>query len=379
MTKISRLLPPACSLAKPVASTRAVPPLAASVRACAALASKLRPSLESRSRRSASPSSPSSSSSSLLSSSTPRRLRSTTTSTTATLTVTAAFATSSMPFAFGSLSGAPAVLAAGALFDVAVQLAGWAVSVLCKTDKIYDFTASCTYVALALLSFFLGSSNPLSSSSSSPRQVAATVLLALWAARLGAFLLFRVVKLGGDSRFEEALKKPLLFLVYWMMQALWIFATASGTLWLNGTPGGGGSGLRATDIIGPLLFAVGFVVESVADAQKLQFRLAPSNRGRFIDQGLWSLARYPNYFGEIVLQSGLWLLCVPSFGARSAAWLTVLGPVFVAFLLLFVSGVPLQEAQAKARWGEGRDPGYEAYRKRTRLLVPLPKLFGGRV
>ena len=161
-------------------------------------------------------------------------------------------------------------------------------------------------------------------------------------------------------------------------QALWILATASGTLWLNGTAGGGGSGLRATDVIGPFLFFVGFSVESVADAQKLRFRLDPSNRGQFIDAGLWSLARYPNYFGEIVLQSGLWLLCVPSFGRSVAGWLTVLGPVFVAFLLLFVSGVPLQEAQAKARWGEG-NPGYQAYRKRTRLLVPLPKLFGGRV
>ena len=277
-----------------------------------------------------------------------------------------------MPFSFGVLSGAPAVLAAGALLDVAIQLAGWAVSVGFKTDRIYDFTASCTYVALALLSFLLGTG---SSSSSSPRQIAATVLLALWAARLGAFLLFRVLKLGGDSRFEEALKKPLLFLVYWLMQALWIFATASGTLWLNGTAGGGGSGPKPTDVIGPALFFVGFAVESVADAQKLRFRLAvPSNRGKFIDEGLWSLARYPNYFGEIVLQVGLWLLCVPSFG-RTAAWLTVLGPAFVAFLLLFVSGVPLQEAQAKARWGEG-DAAYQAYRKRTRLLVPLPKLRG---
>lgn len=269
----------------------------------------------------------------------------------------------------GALSGAPAVLATSAVVDVAVQLLGWSLSVLFRTDKLYDFTASLTYVALALLSFFYGTSGS-SSSSSSPRQVAATVLLVLWAARLGSFLLYRVLRLGGDSRFEEALQKPLTFLVYWMMQALWIFATASGTLWLNGTRGGGGSSLWATDIIGPLLFALGFAVEAVADAQKLRFRLDPSNRGKFIDSGLWSLARYPNYFGEIVLQSGLWLLCVPSFG-RTGAWLTVLGPVFVALLLLFVSGIPLQEKQAQARWGSSEE--FKAYRGRTRLLVPLPK------
>lgn len=273
---------------------------------------------------------------------------------------------------FGALSGAPAVLAASAVLDVAVQVVGWAASVALRTDKLYDFTASLTYIALALLSLFYGNFDGSSSSYVSPRQVAATALLVLWAARLGGFLLYRVVKLGGDSRFEEALKKPLTFLVYWLMQALWIFATASGTLWLNGTRGGGGGGsaLWATDVVGPVLFVLGFVVEAVADAQKLRFRLQPVNKGKFIDEGLWSLARYPNYFGEIVLQCGLWLLCVPSFG-KSAAWLTVLGPVFVAFLLLFVSGVPLQEAQAEARWGA--DEEFKAYRRRTRLLVPLPK------
>ena len=278
---------------------------------------------------------------------------------------------------FGALSGAPAVLATSAVLDVAVQLLGWALSVALRTDKAYDFTASVTYVALALLSFFFGtssnsaaSSSPSSSSSPSPRQVVATVFLVVWAARLGVFLLYRVLKLGGDSRFEEALRKPLTFLVYWMMQALWIFATASGTLWLNGTRGGGGPSLWATDVVGPLLFVSGFFIEAVADAQKLRFRLQPSNKGKFIDVGLWSLARYPNYFGEIVLQSGLWLLCVPSFG-KTAAWLTVLGPVFVALLLLFVSGIPLQEKQAETRWGGSAE--FKAYRERTRLLVPLPK------
>ena len=381
MAIISCLPLPARSLTTPVASTRSAASPLASARAADSASKKLRVPHESRHR------STSTSTSSLSTPPPPPRrlgrrfdLRPAGRPRPFPPFATAAAAMPS-PFTFGALSGAPAVLAAGALFDVAVQLAGWAVSVLFKTDKIYDFTASCTYVALALLSFFLGGSgSAASSSSSSPRQVAATVLLALWAARLGAFLLFRVLRLGGDSRFEEALKKPSLFLVYWLMQALWIFATASGTLWLNGTPGGGGSGLRATDVVGPALFLAGFSIEAVADAQKLRFRLAvPSNKGKFIDEGLWSLARYPNYFGEIVLQLGLWLLCVPSFG-RTAAWLTVLGPVFVAFLLLFVPGVPLQEAQARARWGGGDgDSGYRAYRERTRLLVPVPKLFGGRV
>jgi steroid 5-alpha reductase family enzyme len=86
--------------------------------------------------------------------------------------------------------------------------------------------------------------------------------------------------------------------------------------------------------------------------------------------GLWRYARYPNYFGEMCMWWGIWLLCIPVFG-KSAYWLTVAGPFFVMSLLLFVSGIPLQEKQAQQRWGN--EAGFQAYRRSTFLLVPLPK------
>ena len=153
------------------------------------------------------------------------------------------------------------------------------------------------------------------------------------------------------------------------MQSLWIFLTLSATLWLNGSPAPLPP-FWPSDVVGAALFAVGFGVEAVADAQKLVWKLDPSNKGRWIDAGLWSLARYPNYFGEMTLWWGVWLLAMPSFG-RTGAWATVLGHVFVALLLLRVSGVPLQEAQARDRWGD--DAAFKAYVARTRLLVPVPK------
>lgn len=204
-----------------------------------------------------------------------------------------------------------------------------------------------------------------------PRQVAVTACVALWALRLGSLLVYRVVRTGGDSRFEAALKSPPLYLVYWMMQAVWIFATLSSTLWLNGVaPAASVPAFWGSDAVGAVLFAAGFTLETVADAQKLAWKLDPANRGRWIDVGVWSLARYPNYAGEMTLWWGLWLLAMPTFG-RSGAWATVVGPIFVAALLLKVSGIPLQEAQAAARWGD--DAAYKAYVARTRLLVPVPK------
>ena len=53
-----------------------------------------------------------------------------------------------------------------------------------------------------------------------------------------------------------------------------------------------------------------------------------------------------------------------------AAYAVVLGPIFITLLLLFVSGIPLLERSADARYGD--DPDYREYKHRTSILIPLP-------
>ena len=57
-------------------------------------------------------------------------------------------------------------------------------------------------------------------------------------------------------------------------------------------------------------------------------------------------------------------------------WVTLISPVFVILLLTRVSGVPLLEKRADEKWGGQAD--YEAYKKRTSVLVPLPPRGGSR-
>ncbi len=118
---------------------------------------------------------------------------------------------------------------------------------------------------------------------------------------------------------------------------------------------------------------MGFAIEAVADAQKSAWRANPAHARRFIDTGLWSLARHPNYCGEMTLWSGAALLAAGGVAANGpvAAAACFLSPCFVAALLLKVSGVPMLEAAAQRKWGA--DAAFQAYRRRTRLLLPLPR------
>jgi steroid 5-alpha reductase family enzyme len=127
-------------------------------------------------------------------------------------------------------------------------------------------------------------------------------------------------------------------------------------------------GLGVLDAVGCALWLFGFGIEVMADAQKSAFRNNPDNRGRFISTGLWAWSRHPNYFGEIVLWTGLFLVSVSQL--QGLEWLVGLSPVFVAGLLIAGSGIPLLEAAADTRWGS--DPDYQRYKATTPVLVLRP-------
>jgi steroid 5-alpha reductase family enzyme len=152
----------------------------------------------------------------------------------------------------------------------------------------------------------------------------------------------------------------------WTLQGLWVTITASAAL--AAITSSTRVELGTVTAIGLLLWVAGFAVEITADAQKSRFRAEPTNRGRFIHAGLWSWSRHPNYFGEILLWVGVAVVALPAL--RGWQWVTLLSPVFVALLLLRVSGVPMLEKAADEKWGG--QPDYETYKQRTSVLIPRP-------
>ncbi len=189
-----------------------------------------------------------------------------------------------------------------------------------------------------------------------------------WATRLGLFLLVRVLRDGGDRRFDGVRDNPTKLLLFWTLQGVWVVVTLVPTLVLN-LAAASDPPLGARDVVGWSMWGLGMALECVADMQKAAFRAKKENRNRFIRSGLWSLCRHPNYLGEILLWFGLYVSASSAF--RGPQFLSVLSPFFVFVLISRVSGVPPLERAAKKKWGEDHD--YRKYLEETPCLVPFSK------
>ena len=260
----------------------------------------------------------------------------------------------------GPRLGAIPVFALCVALAFAINWLVWIPASLWRTESFYDLTGSVTFVAVTSLALVAA---PGPDGEASVWRVTLAAMVVVWAVRLGSFLFVRVRRDGSDGRFDKIKVHPLAFLATWTLQALWVSMTAAAALAAI-TVADGLGGVWA--MLGVIVWLIGFAIEVVADTQKRRFRADPANAGRFISTGLWSRSRHPNYFGEILLWSGVALMAVPTLSGWR--WVVLISPVFVWLLLTRVSGVPLLEARAAARFGD--DPAYGAYVKHTPVLVP---------
>lgn len=226
-----------------------------------------------------------------------------------------------------------------------------------QTETFFDLTGSLTYISVISLAALL-------SAGLDARSILLWALVVVWAGRLGTFLFRRVRKAGRDDRFDEIKPSFFRFLNVWTIQGLWVTFTMAAALVaitsLNHKP------LDVFAGLGFLIWLVGFSIEATADAQKSRFNANPDNKGKFIQTGLWSRSRHPNYFGEIVLWVGVAVIALPVL--QGWQWVALISPIFVTLLLTRVSGVPLLEKKADEKWGGQAD--YEEYKKNTPVLIP---------
>lgn len=235
-------------------------------------------------------------------------------------------------------------------------------SLITSSEKYFDFTGMVATLLVVLTAIFALLS---SGAEASIRSVFVASFVSVWTLRLGIFLYKRIVKVGEDSRFRDIKKSIPKFLMTWTLSALWVFLTTVNAITLIALNPLEPIGIFF--IMGALLWLLGFGFEVIADRQKKYFSEQPKNEGRFITQGLWSVSRHPNYFGEIILWAGIAIISLPFLSGWQ--FVTLVSPVFVFLLLTRISGLPFLEDKAEKKWGEDKD--YIEYKKRTPILVPF--------
>lgn len=296
------------------------------------------------------------------------------------------------------------------LISLVIQASAFLISYTLQFDKITDFSGGSNFLILALVTLIYGQTFE-------SRNLVASLAVMVWSIRLAGFLLFRVLKRGKDDRFDAMRANFFKFGIFWLFQLLWVWTVSLPITVLN-SPNISASALdrirfgSASDIIGSIFYLSGMLLETLADVQKYQWKDRSKSQPNPLPAcqiGVWKWSRHPNYFGEILLWWGVWSMTIesahnPGVQASSQRLLraTVISPIFITVLLLFLSGLPTAEkpvqqstfiksykakldknilqssqtdrqvAQPQTHPEEDLWNQYQSYLDRTSILFPIP-------
>ena len=255
---------------------------------------------------------------------------------------------------------APAVALAAALGMMTLV---WVASLVKRDASIVDVFWSLGSVVAGWIYF-------LTAEARTTRGVLVVALVTLWGLRLSLYILWRNWGHGEDYRYREMReRRSRIFAVWSLVVVFWFQAVL---LWVISAPLFPAQlpalvSLTALDVLGLVLFAVGFAFEAGGDWQLARFKADPANKGKVMNRGFWRYTRHPNYFGDAVVWWGLFC-----FAAVTGGWWTVYGPVLMTVLLMRVSGVALLEKRLRET-----KPAYRDYVERTNAFFPWFPAAGG--
>ena len=243
------------------------------------------------------------------------------------------------------------------VLSVIIQIIFFIPSFILKTEKLYDLIGSTTYVIVTSIAY-------VSVDNKTTTDTLLFLFVIIWATRLGTYLFRRIQRDSEDVRFEKAKRNFFWFLQYWMGQALWVSITSCAAVIAILKPES--STLNIYSYIGIIIWLFGFSIEVISDLQKNNFKKSHNTNETFISTGLWSKSRHPNYFGEITLWAGIYIISLSSFSGID--YLSIISPIFVFILLTRMSGINMLEKIADDRYKHLDE--YLEYKENTPKLIP---------
>jgi len=242
-----------------------------------------------------------------------------------------------------------------------------------KSDQVTDLSYGLSFVILAI---YLASLKPAHN-----LQALIITMVIIWGLRLAGYLFYRILAIKTDRRFNGIRENFWQFAKFWFLQGISVWVVMLPAImtmeidinkivpagiepWETFRP----APLPFFVVLGLLIWLFGWILETLADWQKFQFKIKPENKHNWIGSGVWSWSRHPNYFGEMLCWWGIFMCVAP--GLTGWQWLVILGPVYITSLLLFGTGLPTLEKHYDQIYATNAD--YLKYKAQTSILVPWP-------
>jgi steroid 5-alpha reductase family enzyme len=226
-----------------------------------------------------------------------------------------------------------------------------------KRNDVADIAWGMGYVLLCIFLFITQAHSPV--------LLLLYALVLLWGLRLSVHIYLRNKNKKEDYRYL-AWRQQWGKTFYWrsylqvfLLQGLFLLLIFSPVIHAAGSaPAKWGVSTWA----GIGFWVIGFFFQAVGDYQLSVFAKQKKQPGEIIQTGLWKYSRHPNYFGEIMMWWGIFIITLP----LQNSFYFIISPLTITLLLVFVSGIPMLEKKYSG------NPAFEAYKKRTSVLIPMP-------
>lgn len=246
------------------------------------------------------------------------------------------------------------------IFTLIIILLLWLYSILINDVSIIDIAFAPLVLTITLVSIYL-------SNSSLVFQVLIFFIIFIWSLRLTLLMMKRKIGYGEDVRYTKLRewKEPgISFNLFVLKQ---VFLLQGVVIWFVTLPIQLSLSISNTDQfnifnnIGLIIIILGFFWEVIGDYQLNEFKKDPSNKDKFLKDGLWSLSRHPNYFGEILFWWGIFIFSIVNYKSLIA----VLGPMIFTYLIMNVTGVKTLDKRMVKNY-----KGYRDYINKTNAIIP---------
>ncbi len=241
------------------------------------------------------------------------------------------------------------------IFSIGFNLLVFVPAYFLKTDKLTDLSYSLTFFVLAFFLYWNSSQDIV--------HLLLLLMILIWSIRLGVYLFIRINKTKRDRRFDGIRESFTRFIKFWLLQGLSVWIILFASINYFSIPNLEFSNLH---ILGLSIWFIGLLIETVADYQKFVFKSKPENKEHWTNVGLWNRSRHPNYFGEILVWVGIYLFTIVN-KTDLLTLIALISPIYIIFILMFVSGVPLLEKKYNEKFKD--NPEYQKYKAKTNLII----------